>query len=130
MLRLRSEGHALIAADIGDERKRRGDSLLLAIAGAVLCESRVSEASVVDAHVRGVMALLKERGGVGSLVDKPWHCGITYVLLLPRGGGRGRGLRGCVEDEKELVRSAGLACEIAEDFEERELELPAVDAGA
>ena len=41
-VRLRSEGHVLIAADIGDERKRRGDSLLIEIAGAVLCESRVS----------------------------------------------------------------------------------------
>ena len=87
-VRLRSERHVLIAADIGDERKRRGDSLPIGIAGAVLCESRVSEASVVDAHVRGVMALLSERGGVGSLVDKPWHCGITHVLLLAgRGGG-------------------------------------------
>ena len=39
------------------------------------------------------------------MVDKPWHCGITHVLLL---AGRGRGLLGSVEDERELVRSADL----------------------
>jgi hypothetical protein len=118
VFRRRGLAYRLTNEWIRDPKKQLSDEMVLAVTAAVMVESRYGDPRSIPLHVEGLKTILNKRGGINSLVGKPWHSCVIQGLHL---AGSGLGMVKSVYDIKEMRQHADVLIETLRNIQEFDL---------
>jgi hypothetical protein len=119
ILQRRSKAYRLMKEGLADPKRCMSDEVFLGIHAAVWVEARYGDSSAVGLHVNGLTNFLKRRGGVRSMIGKPWHVFVVQGLYLA-----GTGLNiSSVADVEELRQQIDILTQMLTNIQEADVEL-------